>query len=709
MRFLYLILLLAWLPLSADEGMWQPHQLPSLSSLLNARGLVVDPGSLNSLTEHPMAAIVSLGGCSASFVSPDGLAVTNYHCIQSSLQHNSTPQQNLLEDGFMATNRDQELPGRPGSRMYVTVAVSDVSTVMLEDLSDDMDGLDRQRQLEQREKQLINDCEADPGHRCNVHAFYQGLAFYLVKQLELRDVRLVYVPSRSIGAFGGNVDNWMWPRHTGDYSFLRAYVAADGSPADFHEDNVPYHPEHYLAVSTRGLKAGDFVMAAGYPGSTYRHRLAMEAADVSGWFYPASKTLFEQMRQVIAEQTAGRDEAAIRYSALMQGLDNVIKNYELMLQGFSGSGLVQRKQRQEAELRAWLEARQSTDNSLDALISLITEYREGREQRLIYDDFLRRRAALLDAASVLYRLSMEAQKPDSERKLGYQQRDRDRIAEKMRSLERSFDARVDRALLEHHLGMYTQLPREQRIAAFDEWLGKDVSLTLDRAYEQTTLGHSAARLEWMDAEPEQFRRSSDPFIRLAVALYDSDLQREQQRERYLGRFQYARARYMQMLRRWYAELERPLYPDANGTLRVTFGAVQGYSPRDAVYYRPFTTLQGLLEKATGREPFDAPAALLAAVDQQMAQSPGQPVKVNFLATLDATGGNSGSAVLDAEAELVGLLFDGNHASINADWYFDESDSRTICVDIRYVLWIMDTVDGAHHLLREMGIGPGALP
>ncbi|NND60774.1 MAG: S46 family peptidase, partial [Gammaproteobacteria bacterium] len=466
-----LLALLVCLNVFAAEGMWQPHQLPALGNTLRDLGLEVDPAQLNSLTEHPMAAIVGLGGCSASFVSPDGLAVTNHHCVQGSLQHNSTPERNLLELGFLAEQRSEELPGRPGSRIYVTVEVTDVTAAMLEGLDADTDGLVRQRTLETREKSLVAECERQSGFRCNVYMFYQGLEFYLIRQLEIRDVRLVYVPPRSIGAYGGDIDNWMWPRHTGDYSFLRAYVAPDGSPAEYDQDNVPYKPEHYLAVSTDGLEDGDFAMAVGYPGRTYRHRLALEAADVSNWFYPTRKQHFEEVLAIIERETRDREDAAIKYSALVQGLNNVIKNYGGMIEGFARSGLVDRKRRAEVELRTWLADNDRQDDSLAKLGTLVREYRDGREQRMIYDDFLRRRAALLSAAATLYRLSIETEKPDNERKIGFQDRDRDRIRERMTRLPRSYDPAVDQAMLVHHVEAYSALPADQRIAALDRWLG----------------------------------------------------------------------------------------------------------------------------------------------------------------------------------------------------------------------------------------------
>ena len=278
----------------ADEGMWQPRQLPQLAGELKSLGLVIDPSQLNDLTKHPMNAVVSLGGCSASFVSPEGLVVTNHHCAYGSLQYNSTPERNLLESGFLAANKSEELFAGPGSRILVTVAVQDVSATIQDGLSPDLGGGERYKLIEEREKKLIAACEKDDGHRCNVRSFHGGLQYFLTKQLEIRDVRIVYAPAGAVGRYGGDVDNWIWPRHTGDFAFYRAYVGANGKPAEHGEANAPYRPRHHLKISTTGLSAGDFVMLAGYPGVTNRYRTAAEVRSAVNWSYPTRKVLFEE-------------------------------------------------------------------------------------------------------------------------------------------------------------------------------------------------------------------------------------------------------------------------------------------------------------------------------------------------------------------------------------------------------------------------------
>ena len=241
----------------ADEGQWQPHQLPQLKADLKRVGIEIPAEKLADLSKHPMSAIVSLGGCSAAFVSDAGLVVTNHHCAYGAVQRNSTPEHNYITNGFLAKTRAAELPGGPNSLVYVTDKVENVSERVLKGLTADMTGRARHEAVEKRVKDLIAECETDKMYRCSVPAFHRGLEYYRIRQMMIRDVRLVYAPSDKIGNFGGDIDNYEWPRHTGDYSFLRAYVGKDGRPADPSPDNVPYKSKDFLVVSAEGLKAGD--------------------------------------------------------------------------------------------------------------------------------------------------------------------------------------------------------------------------------------------------------------------------------------------------------------------------------------------------------------------------------------------------------------------------------------------------------------------
>jgi hypothetical protein len=350
------------------------------------------------------------------------------------------------------------------------------------------------------------------------------------------------------------------------------------------------------------------------------------------------------------------------------------------------------------------------------LRDLIAREQATRERALFYE-FLARRSALLGAARTLYRLSQEEQRPDAEREPGYQERDSTRIRERLTRIDRNYDEAADRAIWRELILQYAAIPADQHVEAFDDWFGirgnivdeSRLDKRLDRMYARTRLDDPEDRLGWISKPPTEFEKSDDPFLQLAVKLFPSDIELENEEKELQGRLDEVRPRYMAAMIAWLDSQGKPIYPDANSTLRVTYGTVRGYSPRDAVAYTPFTTLDGILQKDTGQDPFDSPRPLLEAIEEKdygrYVDAALDSVPVNFLSTLDSTGGNSGSPTLNGDGELVGLLFDGNYESINADWDFNGKITRSIHVDARYMLWVMDKIDGAHRLLEEMGISP----
>ena len=271
----------------ADEGQWQPHQLAELQNELTAKGITIPGKQLADLSQYPMNAIVSLGYCSASFVSPKGLVVTNHHCAYNAIQNNSTKDNNLIDKGFLAKTMVEELPAGPQERLYITEAVTDVTAQVTGSLAADLSGKERYEAIEANRKILIKDCESDPNYRCSVVSFHHGMEYFQIKQLMLQDVRLVYAPSESVGNYGGDIDNFEYPRHTGDYTFIRGYVGKDGKPAPYALDNVPYQSKNFLKVNASGVRQGDGILLAGYPGQTSRYRLADEISFAADWQYPA--------------------------------------------------------------------------------------------------------------------------------------------------------------------------------------------------------------------------------------------------------------------------------------------------------------------------------------------------------------------------------------------------------------------------------------
>ena len=703
----------------AGEGMWVPQQLPQIAGPLAKAGLKLAPEQLADLTGDPMGAVVALGGCTASFVSPNGLVATNHHCAYGAIQLNSTPENNLIRNGFNAPTTADELSAGPNARVFVLDEITDVTRdAQAVIAAAGADALARTKALEAFEKKLIAECEAEAGFRCRLYSFSGGNSYRLFRNMEIRDVRLAYAPPGSVGKFGGDVDNWMWPRHTGDFAFYRAYVGKDGKPAAYSPDNVPFKPRHWLKFADQPLGEGDFVMVAGYPGSTNRYALAAEFDNAAQWSYPAIAGHFKN--QIALVEAAGKldPQVQVKYASAMAGWNNTSKNYEGQLTGFKRIDAAGQKRAEEAAVLAWLKGQGARGQAaLDAharLLALLEQSQATRERDLALGMF--NNTAMLGTASQLYRLAIERAKPDAERESGYQQRDLPAIEGGLRQLERRYVASMDRQLQAYWLDQYLKLPAAQRVAAIDAWLGGNDEAAVKRALDRlagTALGSTDERLKWLSADRAAFEASTDPAIQYAVAVMPTLLKLEQERKTRAGENLAARPVYLQAVADYKNSQGEFVYPDANLSLRITFGNVTGYVPRDGVKYTPFTTLEGVVAKETGADPFDSPQALLDAVAAGrhggLADARLGSVPVNFLSDLDITGGNSGSPVLDAHGKLVGLAFDGNWESVASNWVFDPAMTRMISVDQRYMRWIMQEVFPAPQLLREIGVAPAQVP
>lgn len=696
----------------AGEGMWVPQQLPEISGPLKAAGLKLDPKQLADLTGDPLGAVVSLGGCTASFVSPQGLVATNHHCAYGAIQLNSTPQKNLIRDGFNAAANAEELSAGPNARIFVLDRIDDVTAQVRNAIAAAPDGLSRSKARDAIEKRLVAECEAQPGYRCQFYSFSGGSEYRIFRNLEIKDVRLVYAPPASIGNYGGEVDNWMWPRHTGDFSFYRAYVGPNGVPAAYSAENVPYRPKRFLKIADKPLSPGDFVMVAGYPGSTNRYGLADEFQNTADWTYPATSRHLKALVALIDAEGKKNPDIGVKYANTVRGWENTLKNYDGQLEGFQRMGAEGVKRKQEQEMLTWLRKRGNDGKPAleahDTLLRLHAQATNTRDRDLVLGQMLRN--GVLATAVQLYRLSIERDKPDAEREPGYQQRDYASIEGALRQMERRYHPKMDRELTKYWLTQYVRLQPQQRLAAMDKWLGGNDEKAINgrlKELAETKLGDTAERLKWMQADRKAFERSKDPAIRFAVAMTSTLLQLEEGRKTRAGDAMVARPVFLDAVKEFKKSKKEFVYPDANGSLRITFGNVMGYTKRDGTRQEPFTKLEQVAAKATGADPFDAPQVLLDAIAAKRyagyADAKLRTVPVNFLSNLDITGGNSGSPVLDGQGKLVGLAFDGNWESVSSNWLFDPAVTRMISVDQRYMRWIMQEIYPAPRLLQEMGV------
>lgn len=690
----------------ADEGMWMPTQLPDLAKPLKAAGFKGDPTDLANVTAPPLSAVVRAGGGTASFVSADGLLLTNHHVAMGVIQYNTTPEHNLINEGFIAKGRADERPSNPDFRVLVTVGFDKVTDQVLAQARGKT-GRAYFDAVDAASKQIVADCERDGSVRCSVADMYYGTDFYRISQLELSDVRLVYAPPRAIGNYGDEIDNFMWPRHTGDFTLLRAYVGKDGKPAPYSTDNVPYQPPAHLSMSIDGPKAGDYAMLAGYPGITYRHRTASEFASQIDSVLPRRVELFQQMIDTIEAATADDAQARTRYASQLQSLKNNRKRAAGELEGLLRSDAKAQRAADEQAMLAQADAKYHAD--IEALLGNLSQGAAVSERTLLLDQ-LAGQSQLLRSALLLERLRIESAKPDAQRETGYQQRDQQLIEGVLKQVQRRYAPQVEKALLTRLLARYQQLPDAQRVPEFDAAFGRTtqaLAKALDTLYAGTRLGDESERLARFSAARTGKALAADPLIALAGPLVAAQLRMEGESKAREGEQLRLRPAYMQALFAWRAKQGRAVYPDANRTLRISYGKVEPLHPRDAVNFDPVTTVAGIVEKNTNAYPFDAPKPLLEAIAKGDFGSTADPVlktqTVNFLTNLDTTGGNSGSPVLDARGRLIGLNFDSNWEAVSASWMFDPRFKRAIHVDMRYLRWLLSKVYLAPHLLKEMNL------
>jgi hypothetical protein len=504
----------------------------------------------------------------------------------------------------------------------------------------------------------------------------------------------------------------MWPRHTGDFSFLRAYVAPDGSPADHSLKNVPFRPKRFFQVNANGVNEGDFVFMLGYPGRTYRHQTShfwaydeeVRMPYVVDW-YGWQIALMEKMGE-------GDREIALKHLSRIKGLSNTMKNYQGKLRGMKRLGLVKTKKEQEKALQEYILADKDRTERYGGLIKKMGDIAEDKRERAEYElilNYLGRSAILTSFGGTAYEASIERAKPDLERESAYMDRNFSRTKQRLFLSLKNYYEPTDKAILKEMLQRATHLPEEVQIPAVtaiikDKDPEEAIETFIEDAYSRTKLNDEAVLKDVFTKSTEELMNMKDPFIQLAADLYPTNLLKKEADKARKGLYDQLYAQLLDVKQEF---LKTDFIPDANRTLRLTFGRIRGYRPMDAVYYKPVTTLDGVLEKSTGEEPFDTPEKIFALYKAKdfgrFANPDSESVPVCILYDMDTTGGNSGSPVLDARGQLVGVNFDRAWEATINDYAWSASYSRSIGVDIRYVLWVTQKYGGVDYLLKEMGI------
>jgi hypothetical protein len=695
-----------------EEGKWTPRQvLDHDAAWLRTLGLEIPPRDLwQPAGGGLLEAAVRISGCSASFISASGLLITNHHCAFGILQQHSTPGRDLITHGFLAAGRDQELPGS-GMRATLPHRSTDVSAaVEAAAAAAGTDDLARDGAIERKKKELVAECERQESRRCEVATFDGGVRYTLIENLEYPDVRLVFAPPRGIGDFGGEVDNWSWPRHSGDFALLRVYAAPDGRPAAHADANQPLQPPHFFRVAAAGAHPGDFVMVVGYPGVTFRSLIAPEMRERAELYYPRRAALLRAWIDLMEAASRTDAKARIALADRIKGLANSEKNARGQIDGLRRGRVVERKFAADREMLAWT-AGQPAAAAYQELAQLVSRRLATWDR-----DFLLSQARLgpkpLDLALTLVRHAHEAAKSDLEREPAYMDRNRDRLVESLRRDQSRMDPPAEAALLAELLARFAALPEANRLPAVEQAVAgspRDAAALRPRAQdilERSRVGDLDERLRMFDESAAQLRARRDPLLDLAAGLDEALRESEERDHRFRGAVSRLRPVWQRAVE---AHAGHPVAADANGTLRVSFAHVQGYSPRDGVWMEPQTRLAGLVAKQTGEEPFDAPAELVAAAPQAATGPWADPalhdVPVCFLADADTTGGSSGSAVLNGRGELVGVNFDRVWENVANDFGYNRDVARNTSVNVRYMLWVMDALHGAaaRPLLDEMGI------
>ncbi|MBK8315558.1 MAG: S46 family peptidase [Acidobacteria bacterium] len=712
----------------ADEGMWLPDRLDKLPlAQLKKKGFELKPEEVYSTANPSLKDAVvqiSIGG-TGSFVSPEGLIVTNHHVAFGAVTRASTTEKDYINNGFLAKARGEEIPAQ-GYTISITQEYKDVTSEVLSAVKPEMSNDDRTRAITAKQQEIAKTALAGrdkEGIRTQVVLATGGYQYFLYTYLTVRDIRLVYAPPKSIGYFGGDPDNFEWPRHCGDFAFLRAYVGADGKPANFSKDNVPFKPKKFLTINAGGIKEGDFAMVMGYPGSTYRYRESYSIEYNQNVQLPTQIALLRQQIETLTKLGEKDPALKIRFAEQIFGLSNSLKSFEGNVAGLKRMKLVERRRAEEAEFAKWLDTNPAMKAKYGDTVSKIADlYRDlnsfGQKQSVL--NTLLNAGDLVNAIEFAYARAIEQDKPAGERSPQFAEANVKRALSQLGANWGDREADAEIQALAKSLQTAGALPSNQKLAFVEElFTGKSGN---DRAKAEAEFSKNAilnssvksfADVEkMMTMTATQMREANDPLIRLIGRAYDEVGPLARRVQQFNGAITKMRPEYVAGLLAMREASKKGLsyYPDANFTLRFTYGEVKGYKPRDAVTYDYQTSFAGVIQKDTGEEPFNVPAGLkdlFAKKDYGTYVEPRlNDVPVAFLLTTDITGGNSGSPVMNGRGEVIGLAFDGNYEGLGGDYSFDISSNRTIAVDIRYVLFVTEKFAGAGYLFNEMQIKRG---
>ncbi len=701
---------LALLPSVPDEGMYPLSEIHKID-LTNA-GLKIDIDEVyNTEGASIVDALVKVGGCTGSFVSAEGLILTNHHCAFGAVQRVSTIQNNYLENGFLAKNKHEELEAK-GITCRITDSYQDVSDILLEAANSAPDIASRTKAIADKISELVaQEQKKDSTITAQVSEMFVGKSYVLFRYKTIYDVRLVYVPPRSIGEFGGESDNWIWPRHTGDFAFLRAYVAPDGMPAKYSEENIPYTPKHHLTVNPSGVEEEDFVFLLGYPGRTFRHQPSQYLEYQQKILLPYISKLNRWLIDLYEMRSADDPDFGLSISSRIKSLANTMKNYEGKLNGIDRLNLIENKKKEEEELYEYIRSDSELFGRYGNILNEIDEvykeiFHEGRIPLFLSQ--LKRNVNLFQLVSHFIDYENELLKPEAERKEIFKEEKKNELLRRISAAYSKFDPALDQMILEKMLSDIVSFPEfEQNNLLQLLNLKPDANYIkeiTDKFYNESVVLESDAFKALFELDKDALNLINDSFINFARNIGKIEAGLENAKNLREGKLNILLAPYLDMKMEWQ---KKSFIPDANSTLRLTYGYVRGYSPADAVYYSSITTLRGVIEKGKAEGNYSLHPKIKELYEKkdfgQFKSKKLNDVPVGILYNTDTSGGNSGSPILNAYGELVGVNFDRAYEATINDFAWSEDYSRSIGVDIRYILWITQKLGKAEYLLKEMGL------
>lgn len=705
---LFVTTLIMVLPARADEGMWFLMHIERLNYRdMQKMGLQLTPDEIYSINNHSLKdAIVQFnGGCTAEVISKDGLVLTNHHCGYDAIAELSSPEANYLKNGFWAANRQGELKPKD---LYVRffVRMDDVSKRILSKVNDKMSEAEREKAINQEIAKIEKENNEGGKYTVSVRSFYQGNEFYYFVYQDYKDVRLVGNPPESIGKFGGDTDNWEWPRHTGDFSMFRIYADEDGNPAEYSTANVPLKPKHYLPVSLKGVQENDFAMILGYPGRTNRWMPAAGISQNVNYAYPAWVESSKLGMDLMKKHMDKSDEVRLNYASQYAQVANYWKNRQGMIDALTKHKTAETKAKAEENFNKWANKKGNKDKYGNVITTINTYYAKTNEQAR-HDNYLIGLLRTSTFAVLPYSLGRGLQ--------AYANSNENGRAAMMPQIEQAVEDAyktlylpLEKDVLAAQLNLYATKSKGYPIANHIDEMGKETNYNytdyVNQAFNNSLFTTKERVMAWLK-EPDMDRLDNDPLYNLSNAIITQYRAKTDEQAQMGADYEKAFRLMVQGMRE--ANPDEKYYPDANSTLRLTYGKVRALPAdmRNDAKVNYYTTMKGEVAKyKPNDEEFDLPKRLMSLYEKkdfgQYADKAGY-MPVNFLTDNDITGGNSGSPVLNGKGELIGLAFDGNIEAMAGDVIFDKDLQRTINVDIRYVLWIIDKYAGAKHIVDEM--------